>query len=1246
MSWSAEAADETAQAHEYPYPLRRLSGPARPGRYTALEDLGVRRRAITRLAQTHRLTNAYRWLGSGRTLVLVTGLLVIGVVAGIATAVSKRAPETGAWTDVLTNPAVVGPGIVAALALLVRRALEMRLMGRAAAVQAVFADIQAGEEHHPERFKDFVRAVLEHVGKACAHKCVIVEDLRRSDWLTQTIVLAYLDGDSRPVVGEQVWIVFEHRDDPLVSAQLRRAGHAFHERHTEVRAQHYEQLLLDERERIRLLELRGLPARAGYPRPVKFIVSGEQEPRPRDAAMFVAWRNDKGRSDGEGFDAVDFMHLLAVTETSSGGAWFDAETIKGTMASHTSEGGRWEVQQAIVGRKLLSRDLTQVLQQLDSDEQLKLAMTRQPPGVYEIGYAAALALRSARGQIDLADTALCHLFWALYWHDRKRHDAGAIWVRKLAHHVREAGVPARFGLAAELGNPLLEAAVHAVRGYVKGVALAFNRSGDRRRVNELPELLAAAIELAEAATEKRPVADLRRAAWDAYSLLGDEGILRNLLKLEATAGALQGRPDPLHRLFVDTLAVEHTRPHVLAVLPGLDRSAADFASVRAAWLALTLTSASSDAPPRAHAALETVGRQLPSAVQHAVLRVEAELNAAGASAAVDVAIASLGCWCLAIAARAGQVESSAAIDALSDVYLLAKLLPRTDRRGAYMREDDADFVREGLEQELLVVAGASAALLDPDSLSDNRRADLDDLMREAAGCGSPATRAHVIEEITRRMGLTEFMWERLGFAQLRSFMSLRRAQFVVALGEELSSDAYGAALDLLFRESEQPGVQGLLARAIVAPAAGHKTHSAGDLCRGIELALKAGVSAELAQELCVMALHVANAHSDVPREEMLKRLLEVDEHSGDGPIIDRWFATLTDYELATAFTVLGNAVDRTSAAPFVEPAYAAMHRRLDAASSEGTDRARRALHLFQLDRDLRSGVDLALDDTRLYWRSVLQIDANQAAWAVQLMLHHGWSDEKTVRFGIEVLEYQATRAPNWNAFFLAKSLANKLNWAPLAGLGDAEREAALAAAIAYVESGYDVHAAKLAPHEYRAALELLIEHKPERGPEYRDALEKFDRRYQRELLTRFLLPAKQRGEHFAVVWHYVTNLAAWGLTAHPHKPSGAIVAMTQQEREAEVRRCLRSDWPQPFIDSPHGKAVAAEFLVAAYSLLETDLPGLRGLTEARALVEDRARAMLDPLLELAIELPKLPGAYRAVLERHREALNIPSAAAA
>jgi hypothetical protein len=349
----------------------------------------------------------------------------------------------------------------------------------------------------------------------------------------------------------------------------------------------------------------------------------------------------------------------------------------------------------------------------------------------------------------------------------------------------------------------------------------------------------------------------------------------------------------------------------------------------------------------------------------------------------------------------------------------------------YTREDDADFVREGLEQELLVIAGASAALLEPDSLSDDRCADVNDLMSEAAGCGRGATRAQLLEEIAPH-GLTEFMWERLGFQQLRSFMSLRRAQFAVALGDELCADAYGAALDLLFRESEEPGMTGLLARAIVAPAAGHEHHTAGDLCRGIELTLKGGVSTELAQELCVAALHVANVHDDVLREEMLKRLLEVGEHDGHGPLVDCWLAGLRGDALADAVNVLGNAVDRTSAAPFAEPAYAAMRRGLEAASE--TDLARRGLQLFELSHDLRSGAHVALDETRRYWRGALELAAYQTGWAVNLMLHHGRRDEETIRVGVELLDYEATRPPNWNTFFMAKSLVNALACEALPGL--------------------------------------------------------------------------------------------------------------------------------------------------------------------------------------------------------------------
>jgi hypothetical protein len=161
-------------------------------------------------------------------------------------------------------------------------------------------------------------------------------------------------------------------------------------------------------------------------------------------------------------------------------------------------------------------------------------------------------------------------------------------------------------------------------------------------------------------------------------------------------------------------------------------------------------------------------------------------------------------------------------------------------------------------------------------------------------------------------------------------------------------------------------------------------------------------------------------------------------------------------------------------------------------------------------------------------------------------------------------------------------------------------------------------------------------HQFDRENSYEDKIAEWERKkLQRDYLTYFRKWAKE-GEHFLIFLEYAKSMQFWGL---PLRPDG----LNRLDAPAEVRdRALGAlqatrMMPTPFARSDDVPAVSSEFL-ALGSYLTQVLPHAENpaLAPLRAEFNAAAERELPALIEMVLELPKLPRRMRDLLRSYTE----------
>jgi hypothetical protein len=933
MSWAASAVEQVFTEHRADVEIVGFSGRRAAGALPEIADVVTVRR-FARAARSAGLTSSFLALSrpAQATWTLLSVLLATAIA--MAGTLGKDGGSTlPAWWSLLLALVAAAAGPLAA-----RAKARASVDTGSKAIKDLADDLEAHKDS--PGYQDLIEELAAALSKTGRPRCVIVDGFHRLDPVTAGALERYLAKHVQPAVEGryELWVLFDDRETGTLrkrSIVATLGPTSFAHKWTKS----YDLEPLGETERRELADLTGQSDRWNF-RTVRAI---RHPGRAVFRELFQNYRHIAPAAD-PGSDQLALLYLLSLTRV-----WSERPVSVAYLASNLTQSKvvRSEVLRAFLGTEPRLAQVQSTLYELRRSFE-KLVEVSWTEGTDEFRLTEpGVGEELARSHVDyhLADPRIGHLFWALFWYDKSQSYPQPYLIRLLADHIRQAASP--------LGIPGLPEAVYA--NLYQATLFAAEEALKCCLLDPVPGLLDRARELLQAGGLILGPSDrrrLRRIAWSAYYLLGDERTLMMILALhgdeldpDAGAGPLPAG-SPLRRLFLDSLsppAGRWQRDRTPLLLAGHEAGAAvtAYGEVRAIWLALTLRSFRIDFPSGLRDAIGPGRRELPAILEDAWTRMDKARAAleqsrdagdgrrprAGEALTVDFMTLSLGVWCQTLDLVGDQSRlddddldrAARLVVALEDSMLLAAGLAGTPDG----RPHEMDIVLDILAKELVAVVGAASLLLSAacagipgDRFDQARIADLISWCASELGRPAEASRPmdHAAPELTatieQHMTLIRAAWASLGFQQVSSCTAIRQAQYhaIVHRRERGTDDARQTA-EGIAAELQEPGLIGVLANGVVAERFKWAEElAAGYLLRATLMALDANLGEALRTELCLLTLNRASTYQ-LDLSPLIRHLLGGEAAVQDSPMA-RFLAGRADKEVDLWALYLLNAISR------------------------------------------------------------------------------------------------------------------------------------------------------------------------------------------------------------------------------------------------------------------------------------------------------------------------------------------------
>jgi hypothetical protein len=1283
MSWSATAVDQALAEAEGNRKLQRvyLRGEAAPGRLPEIATV-IPRRTFAALAQKHHLTRSFRFVGRGAAVGLTLASIVLAVLATVLLTFTQSTSPS-----LLRQPAFWAAAVALAVVAILAQKVNARVSTetRSKAMEQLAKDLENPDEGRAHR--DFADALAEQLSRPRGPRRVIVDGFDRLDPTTKATIHSYFQNHTRKATHSDLWVIFEN----AVTLEFRREALLAHAGHGYQRTKHFDQLLLTDDQRRDLAAYDDQPLRDGA-----YTVRQVRRPQLGGGEAFheffeqqrikYPWSEDR-------YQTLEFFMLLSLTA-----AWGGTTALPRSYLEYGfAEKGRprSEVLASFLrGSDLKTNEFRAHLHNLEKDFGPCMRVNQDGPSKeYHLkpDWALALIQDGAWSRYKLPDPGLGHLFWALFWHDKiQNHPLQAFWVHKLTRHILQSSRPTLLGgtLSQGVTDALFEATDFAVKSSLRCCLL-----------DDLPDLLSLALELIDEDDDAwfDRAQRLLDHAWEAFTVLGHEQILRVVLDLERwrTREASRQRPpqaDALERLFLQStsLSSQGQAPRLEALV--LARTQADpavrtYARTRAAWLALTLNKFLHTGVLPYLEQARTAGTQaLPSLVRDTLDRLEQAPPEE--RLAVDFMSLSLGLWCLALSLAERRVDTYTQeldqllarrrtddahhdqpappsltthaspvlpeADELTDLLLEAALLVRELRQERSSSGDTGrlGFVTDGLVKELAVMVLSCTALLgtvhDRRSLEaiDHRR--LQDAVEMAvASLGTKPPALHHWDDVAgaelrgkaeQQADLLQLTWRIIGVDQLASLIGVRGAHLHVLTGAPAEDVALlHEVLTGLAGEVETPGHLGLLANAVAARSV-ETSHEivATLLCRGVAAAIQASFGEQLATELCILAIGHAHSYA-INLDAFLGFLIQPSSTTPQTTRLAGFLADLPDGELAKLALWLLNALTNTDQPDLAEDIPAALLlRAAPPTDTAAADEVRQRVDLFELRNALHSGQVVDVEKTIDQWTG--SKERGNYAWLLYLLISNDCQPfEPLVREATKVLAGAGRNVDSSSYVHLATDVASRLSYTPPETGG--HNQDAAPVAVDFLERVIHKWESQLTAEQNIQILRLLLVNHPERQQRYEDRLLHWEViRHERDRIK--LLPTlMEAGRFFMLFLHYYRVLEFWGLpTEIPRDQMWERLRIGADDRQRLVNQWQATGEPDlpPFIQSDGRACLSSEFLVLGSCLFSSPSDADPDLEHPRQRFDHHARRALTNLYKEMTSLETIPLQIREILQRHRD----------
>lgn len=1274
MTWSAHSVDRGIADALPEVPRIRLQG--QPGVYGPELAHVIPIRKIAMAAQRHRLIKSVRLIGWRLTTVVVLAALAVGVVGAVVSAITSNSVTSTS----ITLRLVIFSVITVTATMIGKLAAQLIYPNfRENTLTKVIDDLKALEkEPVSDQYRAFVDELTMMFGRLSQFRCVIVDDYCVLDRVTRMVLDNYLRHQADEQRSE-LWVIFYPVTDKSLEVEIERQMRNKPYGHRRIKL--YQQDPLTEPQRRLLAEAWQVPERYIF-RTIRAIIQDPSGLVYLDDLFGQAYRERRGPASGQrAADILDLFYLIAINASCGGNPWLYERDI---LANFSRERGlRARVLQALLPGRALSRATL-------SAELGKMRMKFFPRAGEIAGESGQRRLRATAeaGEIlegteaapgkwadfELASPGLAHLFWVLYWSDTKLNGApDAFFLQEIVTHLLRSAIPAELDTGAlgqnfprsALAKELFEVAMQCLAACLRYCLL-----------DDVPELLDRAKALAEDAgreESRRRRRRLRRLAWQAYELLGDESVLSVALDLEpvAAAAAEQDGQPVLLDLFLDSTpdATAERRQSIRRELTRTDggRSVSSYATVRASWLAASVQPFFCPGTPALSAAATGAHEVLPGMLTTAISALDSAVQDDEWRAA-DILGISLGVWALTISTcrdwsfpddDSAQDRHAALTEILNDCYVLADDLAQ-QRRQAEPDAASLDLVADCLAEDLLAVVFAAglALLVHWPEFSGHQAAGWSDVAHVVIESGHSlgirvpialadegSTVEHaVITDAARCMGVLAMLWRSLGFRQQASFMTIRYAQFLT-LALTRSPSLADQVIQLLSADLEAADHIGLLALFAAADGARFSDQLASQiLVRYSATARDGGFGDRLVTEISYLTLNEAHTYQ-MGLADSLEFLVGrcPGAKGAAGTRLDPLLADIEDDSFGHAALVLINSMLAVGDQTIVERVRAALDRRIAKVEDAETATAVSAyLRIFDVQQLQRAGQPIDVTAELDAWTEM----KDEPTYAFILSLLLGETEKKSLdrifREALQILPDTETYLENTGYVYLAYNLlrmkagGRSVTPEDMKIINDALRIGALSwqrslsadlniKLFRYLAVADSKNSSEYIAHQIqweRVALELDV---TERLPRMVD-----------------------QGRFFLLIWHYYSFFYEYGLRSEPSMSPGGL---TEPELSQELARWRknRNEIPDPVrlgpgSDQDAGAArLSGEFLARGYALFFPPAADAKQrqaldaeLEESRHKLDQKAKGAIEMLYRMLRSLPRLPQTVEHILGRHQD----------
>jgi hypothetical protein len=1238
MSWSAELVrTRAAERHPDWNQWCLTQGATEYGLPEIARIVGLR--PFLRRAVAHRLASPFFTMSPWADL----GILLL---AAVLEALVKVFEHSGlALKDFFLFAAMAGTGMLAKSA---TTYLKTRPQSKCASEVKKALDGEISDKI----LNDLVEDLARDLRRREFPRLVIMDGYERLDSLTRQTIERYLTRYRETALGSEVWVVFEGADgggDTLSArATLHRAHFAYR------RIEFYRQCLLDVPTRRRLARDLGKGDEVLEFKTVGAIRRGAGSADKLLGTVFKDHRAHHPRPDGD-YEALDFLSFIAANAHRGSltledefllRKLTDTSVMRTQLLKHVLPGAQctyWE----------FDKRFGEVREYFQSP-----SIVESGPRRLRVTPTAACILEDLTDALGLPSPGLIHLYWALFWNDKwSPLPPQAFWVQKITFHLLKADfsrIPDD-DLRAKITERFFEVLLATIGDSLRTCVL-----------DSLLDLLRKAFLLVQDLGGAGRRERFLRLCWNCYSVIGDQDILGLILLVErgdSAPVAKERAADELIQLFLDALPQpagqrKHLGADVFRVAeaePRFARALSGYARAQAAWLALSF--------PRAEFTNNVPLLKMASEADRSLQPLLTEFarqctsQRKGSPETTELLGLSAALWAYSLGppirprlperppgAGTNPLEEDFSnhrnldtiLSAAEDAVLLAsELLPVKGPAPA----GRTDFLVQALAFELCgvsvsailtayhaiaqVFGGNDTWQLDPDVI--RKMNDVIGLCGQVVGGDLPAVTGmadlhhrDLHEKTDAILRTTAILWSRFGLQHLADQINIRRLQYRSVCLDAQPDEVFAREswLESVGTAIHSASRLGVLANLAIANSVGSASELMAHFCFQ---AAMAGHRAEFGPALMdAMSIMAIRRCSRLPYDlaPFLAHLLRT--NGAGNTALAEYLGTIPESELEFRALDLLYAAKGVGDRAIREAVHATLKNLADALSGQRKHNVDALVHLFQLEDGLRAGKPVDLGAVRIAFGAPLPEWIY--AWALHLLLAGGKGGDAALREAEQILQRDAQKDPVNSFFYLALSVAERLNPA-------AHADAPLPGAVLYIRTGIHKWESSLPAESNLEAYGILHEFTGRSEDGYEAKLEHWSRIKMYRDQLRLIPELAVHGDYFLIFQEYCKSLRAWGLALDV--PWSELSSSLRLDKQHLVESALR--WrdgprmiPEPMPGRDSSRVVSGEFLFLGFLFLSDPVRGDPRFDGARAEINKMAQRSLPDLFDSILKLERLP----------------------